>query len=125
MSGTTTVDVKGLDHSEKEATIFPAVDSLDGGDTLRIVLDFNPIPLVFMLKARDGIEVDYETEGPDEWILQVKRVAAADGQRRQFRELFEELRGGKASEELTEKARQLLGSVDATTLGVMEQELIR
>lgn len=125
MNGTTTVDVKGLDHSEKEATIFPAVDSLNGGDTLRIVLDFNPIPLVFMLKAQDGIEVNYETEGPDEWILQVKKATSADDQRRQFRELFEELRGGEASEELSEKAKQLLGSVDATTLGAMEQELIR
>ncbi len=120
-----TVDVKGLDHAGKEELIFPSLEKLADGEVLRIVLDFNPVPLVYMLKARGDLDISYEKEGPDEWILNIKRITPVEDTKAQFKELLTELRGGEVSEATKEKAKNLLQTVDAKTLGIMEQELIR
>lgn len=120
-----TIDPRGLEHHEREALIFPSIEDLKKDETLRIVLEFNPLPLVYMLDARNEFEISYEKEGPDEWILLVKRTAPGEDRKEQFKELLEELREGEVSEEAKEKAKKLLQAVDAKTLGVMEQELIR
>lgn len=120
-----TIDAKGMGHAEKERLLFPGLEALKEGETLRIVLDFNPVPLVYLLKSQDEYDVSFEKEGPDEWILDVTRRAGRDDQRQQFKELLKELKGGQASAETHEKAKTLLQNVDAATLGTMEQELIR
>ncbi len=125
MNGTKTIDIKGLGHTEKEGLIFPGVEGLTDGETLRIIVEFNPMPLVYMLKAQGEFEILYEKEGPEEWILNVKRIAPGEDKKEQFKELLKELKGGEVSEEAKEKARTLLQTVDAKTLGIMEQELIR
>ena len=125
MSGTKTIDVKGLEHGERENLIFPGVEELADDEVLRIIVEFNPVPLVYMLKAQGEFEIGYEKEGPEEWILNIKRTAPREDKKGQFKELLKELKEGHVSEEAKEKAKKLLQSVDATTLGVMEQELIR
>ena len=125
MTAIQTIDVKGLDHTEKEALIFPRVESLKEGETLRIIVDFNPVPLFYLLKAEERLEVGYEKEGPDEWILRVNRVSDRDQSKRQFRELLTELKGSEVTPATKEKAKALLQGVDATTLGTLDQELIR
>ncbi len=92
---------------------------------LRIILEFNPVPLVYMLKAQGEFEISYEKEGPDEWILNVQRITPREDKKEQFKELLMELKEGEVSEEAKEKAKKLLQAVDAKTLGLMEQELIR
>ena len=125
MSPTKTIDVKGLEHTEKEELIFPSVQKLTDNEVLRIILEFNPLPLVYMLKAQGEFEILYEKEGPEEWILNVKRIAPREDKKEQFKELLKELKEDKVSEETKGKAKNLLQAVDATTLGIMEQELIR
>lgn len=125
MNATKTIDVKGLGHAEKEGLIFPAVQALREGETLKIIVEFNPVPLVYMLKAQDNFDVSYDKEGPDEWILRVTRGGPREDQKGQFKELLTQLREKEVSQEAKEKARALLQEVDATTLGVLEQELIR
>ena len=125
MNGTKTIDVKGLEHAEKEGLIFPGIEELTDNEMLRIILEFNPLPLVYMLKARNEFEILYEKEGPDEWILQVTRIAPKEDKKEQFKELLKGLKEGEVSEEAKEKAKTLLQTVDAKTLGIMEQELIR
>ncbi|MBI2909402.1 MAG: DUF438 domain-containing protein [Chloroflexi bacterium] len=125
MNATKTIDVKGLGHGEKEGLIFPGIESLAAGDQLRIVVEFNPIPLVYMLKAQGDFDISYEKEGPDEWILNVKRTPTEEDKKEQFRDLLKELGKDEISAESKAKARKLLESVDATTLGILEQELIR
>ncbi len=125
MNGTKTIDVKGLGHAEKEGLIFPSVEELTDNETLRIVLEFNPLPLVYMLKAQGEFEILYEKEGPEEWVLNVKRIAPREDKKEQFKELLKELKEGEVSEGAKEKAKKLLQAVDAKTLGIMEQELIR
>lgn len=125
MTDTKTIDVKGMDHTEREGLIFPGLEALRDGEILRIIVEFNPMPLVYMLKAEEKFEIDYEKEGPDEWILRVARKNDKEKDKRQFRELLTELKAGEVSEATKEKARTLLQEVDAKTLGTMEQELIR
>lgn len=125
MSAVKTIDVKGLDHADREGLILPGVQSLETDETARIVVEFNPVPLVYMLKAQGEFDISYEKEGPDEWILQVTRTLPGEDKKKQFRELLAELKENQLTPETTEKARKLLETVDATTLGLMEQELIR
>ncbi len=125
MNAVKTIDVKGLGHAEREVLIFPGIETLKTNETARIVVEFNPMPLVYMLKAQGKFEIVHEKEGPDEWILQVTRIAPKEDKKEQFKELLKELKEGEVSEETKEKAKTLLQAVDATTLGIMEQELIR
>lgn len=64
-----TIDTKGLPHGEREALIFPSIEELVGGEKLRLVVEFNPLPLVYMLKARGEFAITYEKEGPDAFSL--------------------------------------------------------
>ncbi len=125
MNAAKTIDVKGLDHAEKEALIFPGVEALKDGETLRIVVEFNPVPMVYLLKAQDNLDISYEKDGPDEWILRVTKGSAQEDQKGQFKELLTQLGDGETSPDVKEKARTLLQQVDAKALGVLEQELIR
>ncbi len=125
MNTVRTIDVKGLGHAEKEGLIFPGVGALKANETARIVVEFNPMPLVYMLKARGEFDIAYEKEGPGEWILQVTRSASKEDKKEQFKELLTELKEDQVSQDTKEKAKILLQAVDAKTLGIMEQELIR
>src|SRR3972149_5908776 len=125
MSTVRTIDVKGLGHAEKEGLIFPGIEGLETNETARIVTEFNPLPLVYLLKAQGELRVGYEKEGPEEWVLQVTRIAPKQDKKEQFKELLKELKERGASGEAREKAKTLLQAVDAKALGVMEQELIR
>lgn len=124
MNVTRTIDVKALSHAEKEQQIFPGIQALSEGETIRIVLEFNPAPLVYMFRG-EGYQVAYEKEGPDEWVVTVTRPVSKEWKKEQFKELLRELKGDGVSAEAKEKARHLLESVDATTLGILEQELLQ
>lgn len=124
MSIAKTIDPRGLEHHEREELIFPSIEELEKDETLRIIMEFNPLPLVYLLNARNEFEISYEKEGPDEWTLLVKRTAPSEDRKEQFKELLRERKEGEVSAEAKEKAKRLLQAVDAKTLGVLEQELI-
>jgi DUF438 domain-containing protein len=124
MSITRTIDVKGLGHTEKENLIFPGIEALAEGNTLRIIFDFNPLPLVYILKTRSEFEIVYEKEGPKEWILNITKIISEDDTKEQLKELIRQLKDDKVSAEVKEKAKNLLQTVDAKTLGILEQELV-
>ncbi len=125
MDATKTIAAKGLEHGAREEIIFSSIDALKDGEALRLVVEFNPLPLVYMLNAQQQFQVSYEKEGPDEWILNIKKKVSEEDKKAQFRELLHELSQGEVSSGTREKARGLLQSVDAKTLGLLEQELIR
>jgi DUF438 domain-containing protein len=120
-----TIDVKKLSHEEKEKLIFPNLEALGINETLRIILDFNPLPLTYMLKARNDFEISYEKEGPVEWILKIKKMEQNTDGKQYLKSLLRDIKLGGAPEETREKAKKLFQSVDAKTLGMVEQELIR
>src|SRR3990172_6105993 len=125
MNNIKTIDTRGLDHAEKEKLIFPGIEALQRDETVRVVFDFNPIPFVYLLNVQGTYETGYEKKGPGEWILQVKKVAPRDDQKEQLRALVQELKEGGVSAEAKAKAKTLLQTVDAKTLGIMEEELIK
>jgi hypothetical protein len=125
MSVAKTIDPRGLEHHEREGLVFPSIEELEKDETLRIIMEFNPLPLVYLLNARNEFEISYEKEGPEEWILAVKRIASGEDKKMQFKEILQEIKKGEGAEEAKEKAKKLLQAVDAKTLGIMEQELIR
>jgi hemerythrin-like domain-containing protein/uncharacterized protein (DUF2249 family) len=128
MNAVRTINVKGLANAEREGLIFPGVDALEPQETARIVTEFNPVPLVYLLNSREGLQVVYEKEGPDEWVLQVTRTVSRQAQavdKEKLKGLLQELKEGAESEQTGEKARSLLQAVDARTLGIFELELIR
>lgn len=123
-----TIDVKGLTHEEKERTIFPAFEEIGVNESIRMLFDFHPLPLVYMLNARQEFEVSYEKEGPEEWILNIKRTAPSVSsvrRKQEFKELLEELREKGLEPQVKEKAKKIFQSLDAKTLGLLEQELIQ
>jgi len=125
MNVVSTINVKGLGHVDKERLIFPGIEALNQQETTRIITEFNPRPLVYVLKARGELQVGYEKEGPDEWILQITRVAPKEDKKEQLKELLRELKEGGVSEATKEKAKKLLLAVDAKALGLLEQELLQ
>src|SRR3989304_3483599 len=92
MSNVKTIDVRGLAHIEREKLLFPNIESLKDDELLRLVLEFNPVPLVFMLKAQGKFKISYEKDGPKEWILNVERIVVKDELKASLKGLFKELR---------------------------------
>jgi uncharacterized protein (DUF2249 family) len=66
MSTIKTIDPRGLEHHDREAMVFPSIEELGQDDTLRIIMEFNPVPLAYLLEARDEFDISYEKEGPTE-----------------------------------------------------------
>ena len=119
-----TIDVKGKSHSEKEKIIFSNIEELEIDHILRIIVEFNPLPLVFLLKARREFEIFYEKKGPPEWVLDIKRITAKASDKQKIKELLNELKSGEVSPETKLKAKKILQTLDAKTLGIVEQEII-
>ena len=125
MSEIKTIDPRGLEHHDREALIFPSIEELGQDDTLRIIMEFNPVPLVYLLEARDEFDISYEKEGPTEWILAVKRIAENKDRKEQLKAMLREFQEGGSTDKIKDKAKKLLQAVDAKDLSVMEQELNR
>ncbi|MGQ9470203.1 MAG: DUF2249 domain-containing protein [Candidatus Aminicenantales bacterium] len=89
-----TINVKGLEHAERERRIFSSLENLKTGEERRILLEFNPLPLVYLLKAREEFMVTYEKEEPDEWILAVKRTGDHKPGKEDLQELLKGLKRG-------------------------------
>ena len=125
MNNIKTVDVKGLEHMQREQMIFPAIEDMKTGDILKISVEFNPVPLTYMLKANGEFEISYEKEGPPEWLLNVKRIKSNDDNKKNLKQLLTEMKNGEISSETKEKAKKIFETVDAKSLGLVEQEIIR
>ncbi len=124
MEAVKTIDIKGLEHAEREKLIFPTIDGLKRGESIRLVVEFNPLPIVYMLNARDEFEISYEKEGPEEWILRIMRRAPETDERQRLQTLLRQLASEQLQEEIKNQAKGLFQSVDAKTIGLLEQELI-
>lgn len=118
------IDPRGLEHHDREALIFPSIEALNKDDMLRIIMEFNPVPLVYLLEARNEFEVSYEKDGPTEWILAVKRIAENKDRKEQLKEMLREFQEGQFAQ-IRHKAKRLFQAVDAMDLATMEQELTR
>ena len=119
-----TVNVKGLDHGEKEKLIFPGIEGLSTGDAMRLVVEFNPLPLVKMMSARRDLAVAYEKEGPDEWIVEFQRVSGPVDPAGELKEVLALMRSGAPVSATKARAARLFQAVDAKIIAGIEGELV-
>lgn len=78
-SDATTLDVRALVPRDRHPLIFSKLDALKPGEAVLLVNDHDPKPLRYQLMAeREGL-FDWapEQEGPDEWIIRITRLGAA------------------------------------------------
>lgn len=132
MGTTQDIDVRGLEHSAREGIVFPGIEELGPGEEVRFLFEFDPVPLVHLLRARGGFEPSTVRRDSSTWVLTVKRAqgkpeeAKEDrGGKEEIKRLLAEMRQGSLSPEAREKAEKFLRTVDPATLGYLEQELIR
>lgn len=134
MAATHTLDVRGLSHEQKQGKLFPLLESLKGGETLHVTFEFDPLPLVYLLGSKPELKVSKEQKGPQEWVMQISKAGTApaasgpaDGTatKETLKALLRELKADHVSDQTKARAKKLLSSVDAQTLGLLEQELIQ
>ena len=106
MNEVKTIDPRGLEHHEREALIFPSLEDLKRDDTLIIIMEFNPLPLIYLLEASKEFEVSCEKKGTEEWVLTVKRVVAGENKKDQLKDLLQELKNGKIPEDIAVKSEK-------------------
>jgi hypothetical protein len=123
MSAIKTIDPRGLEHHDREALIFPSIEELGKDEKLRIIMEFNPVPLVYLLETRNEFDIRYEKEGPTEWILAVKRIAENKDRKEQLKAMLREFREKDSADKIKDKAKKLFQTMDAKDLAMMEQEL--
>lgn len=127
-----TLDVRGLSHEEKQQKLFFLIESLQDGDTLRVTFDFNPLPLIMLLGTKAELKVTQEQQGPTDWVLRIDKTEAGhlptdseEVTKETLKALLREIRAEGVTEGTKARAKKLLNNVNAKTLGLLEQELIR
>ncbi|HYK86991.1 MAG TPA: DUF2249 domain-containing protein [Ktedonobacteraceae bacterium] len=73
----TDLDVREMIPRERHTTIFARFDSLQPGDTLRLINDHDPKPLYYQLAAErpELFAWEPEQQGPDAWIIRIRKTA--------------------------------------------------
>lgn len=73
-----TLDVRDMAPRDRHPTIFARLDALKPGDILRLVNDHDPAPLRYQLLAErpDMFNWEPEKQGPDEWIIRIRKVGS-------------------------------------------------
>ena len=71
------LDVRNLSLQEHHMTIFARFDTLRPGETLRLINDHQPRQLQYQfIVERPGLfEWDPEQQGPEIWIIRIRKTA--------------------------------------------------
>ena len=74
----TTLDVRELLPRARHPLIFTRLDALQVGETLRLVNDHDPKPLRYQLMAErpDMFAWEPEEQGPEQWVIRIRKIAA-------------------------------------------------
>lgn len=130
------LDVRSLSMAERPPKIFGAIKGLSEGDTLVITNDHDPKHLQYMLKAEFNgtFGWTYKKEGPDEWIVEIKRLShkevIASEQRKnreELKQMLKRLHEAKPGEldRVKKEAEKYFKDTDPKELALAEQELIQ
>lgn len=125
MTAAKTIDLRGLSSVEREDRLFGELERVRTGERAQVALEFNPLPLVYTLKAGGEFHVGYLKAGPEEWLLELTREAQPPEKREQLKELLRVLEEEPLSDEGKQEARELLRVVDPATLVQLERDLSR
>ena len=83
------------------------------------------MPLVYLLETSNEFELSCEQKGPGEWHLEARRIAVGENKKGSFKKMREELKEGEISEVAKQKAKKIFADLDAKSLAMTEQELIK
>jgi uncharacterized protein len=131
------LDLRKLDMLDRPAKILSTWSKLEQGDSLLITNDHDPKPLQFLLKAqsRDKFGWEYKKQGPDEWIIEIKKQSLeqevlAPEQRKKREELktaLKRLHEAKPEEldKVKKESQKYFKETDPKELALAEQELIQ
>jgi len=72
---TVTLDLTDIPVFERHPRIFDTWDEIDADQTLRLINDHDPKPLYYQFVGEQNgkFEWEYETEGPEQWIVNIKK----------------------------------------------------
>lgn len=75
-----TLDLKDIPVFERHPRIFDTWDEIEGGQTLRLINDHDPKPLYYQFVGEQNgkFEWEYVTEGPAEWVVNIKKIKLPD-----------------------------------------------
>ncbi|MBV6509429.1 MAG: hypothetical protein JJLCMIEE_02520 [Acidimicrobiales bacterium] len=67
------IDVREIEPRIRHETIFDRLDSLDPGESLRLVVDHDPVPLRYQLDATRTSQFNWTPvmSGPEEWQIDI------------------------------------------------------
>lgn len=67
------LDVRDLVPRDRHTRIFEALDGLQPGETLRLINDHDPVPLLYQLEAErpEHFRWDYIEQGPERWVVDI------------------------------------------------------
>ncbi len=71
-----TLDLRPLPAYERYGKILRTWNSLESGETMKIINDHDPRPLRYQFETKQSgkFEWEYEQEGPADWIVNIKRI---------------------------------------------------
>jgi|SRR3989338_3165807 len=123
---TKTLDLRNMLPFERHSKIFEMWNSLEEGETLKIINDHEPKPLYYQFEAehKGQFEWNYEKQGPEDWIFTIKKILDKAGRKQEIKSLIKQLKTEKDASRLKEKAKDILKNVSPTDLGLIEQEII-
>ena len=70
------LDVRGVPHAIRHATVFGALSAIPAGGSLDLVAPHDPKPLLAQIADREAgaVSVRYLAEGPNAWRLRLTRA---------------------------------------------------
>ena len=72
------LDVRPIPAPQKHSLIFKTFDELTCGETLQLINDHEPRPLLyqFQIERRDQFKWDYIEQGPEVWRVNISKSSA-------------------------------------------------
>lgn len=88
MSGNITkLDLRTVPVFERHPKIFDTWQELEAEGTLQIINDHDPKPLHYQFEGeyKDTYEWEYVTKGPEEWVVNIKKLKMAEASGEELR----------------------------------------
>ena len=130
------LDLRKLNMAERHSRIFNALRGLKEHDTVIITNDHDPKPLQYLLKAefKDTFSWEYKKQGPDEWVVGIKKLSPSEEisdeqrqKREKLKDVLKKLHNAHPQdlEKVKKEAVIYFKDTDPKELALAEQELIQ
>ncbi|MBI5811055.1 MAG: NifU family protein [Deltaproteobacteria bacterium] len=89
---TVILDLRGIPVFERHPRIFDTWEELQAEETLRIINDHDPKPLHYQFEGeyKDSYGWEYVKKGPEEWVVNIKKLKKAEASGTELRKKVEE-----------------------------------